>query len=179
MGPIENIIEKAKQVTEGVTDKRPQLVLFSTDAAFVEKLKPFSAGLPYISYEVGNGPQVTSKARLDALWATLMVGVELFGATPPFPMHEASVLQTPEPHLKRGMPRYGVVGVAISKDEGKIPEHNVRLVFSALLQAVRDFNSQGKDQIARVGILLDDLEFKKLAPSTVFKIIREVYERPA
>ena len=108
-----------------------------------------------------------------------MVGVELFGAAPPFPMHEANVLQTPEAQLKRGMPRYGVVGGAISKDEGKIPENNVRLVLSALLKAVRGFNSQGRDQIARVGILLDDLEFKKLNPAAVFKLIQEVYELPA
>jgi hypothetical protein len=70
-------------------------------------------------------------------------------------------------------------GLPISKDEGRIPEHNVRLVLSALLKAVRSFNSLGKDQIARVGILPDDLEFKKLDPAIVFKIIQEVYEQAA
>ena len=89
------------------------------------------------------------------------------------------MLQTPEAQLKRGMPRYGIVGVAVSKDENKVPEQNVRLILSALLKVVRNFNSQEKDQIVRVGILPDDLEFKKLDPDTVFKIIREVYERPA
>lgn len=174
MIPTENVTTEAPQTRR---INKPQLVLFSTDTALLEKLKPFSIGLPYISYEVGNGPQVTRKARLDALWATLMAGVELFGAKPPFPVHEASVLRTPAAQLNRGIPRYGVVGVALSKDEGNIPEQNVRLVISALLKAVQGFNSQGRDQITRVGVLPDDLEFKKLDPSLVFKIIRETYEQ--
>jgi hypothetical protein len=156
---------------------RPQLVLFSTNVALLEKLRPFSADLPYISYETGHGPQVSKKAALDALWATLMVGVELFGAVPPFPMHEARVLETPSGQLQLGMPRHVVVGVAASKDDPKTPEFNLRLVLSGLLKAVKDFNSRNTLRIARVGILPDDLELKKLNPATAFKIIREVYEQ--
>lgn len=171
-------LERTNQMKAGaMTHTRPQLVLFSTDSAFLEKLKPFSAGLPYISYETGRGPQVTAKAGLDALWATLMVGVELFGAAPPFPFHEARVLETPSAQLQRGMPRYGVVGVAVSEDDPKTPEYNLGLVLSALLKAVEDFNSRSTDQIARIGILPDDLELKKLDLGTAFKIIRKVYEQ--
>jgi hypothetical protein len=158
---------------------KPRLILFSTDPAFLETLKPFSAELPYISYEVGNGPQVMAKARLDALWATLMAGVELFNASPPFPLHEARVLQTPPAQLRRGMPKYGVVGVAVAKDEPTVPEHNLRLVLCALLKAVSTFNSESTDRIARVGILPDDLELKRLDPATAFQIIREVYNEHA
>ncbi len=156
---------------------KPQLILYSTDSALLDKLKPFSAELPYVSYAAGNGPQVTASASLDALWATLMTGVELFGAVPPFPLHEANVLKTPPSQLRRGMPRHGVVGVAVSKDDPKTPDYNLRLVLSALLKAVDDFNSRNTDQIARVGILPDDLELKRLDAPTAFKIIREVYER--
>jgi hypothetical protein len=161
----------------GIPNEKPQLILFSTDSAFLERLSPTSASLPYISYIVGSGPQVTVAARLDALWATLMVGAELFGAVPPFPLNEAQVLQTPLEQLKRGMPKYGIVGVAVSKDEIKQPEHNLRLVLSALLRAVKDFNSRNTDQIVRVGILPDDLELKKLDSDKAFKIIHEVYEQ--
>ena len=175
---MNNSVEGTNPMTEGAAvGTRPHLVFFSSDSAFLEKLKPFSAELPYISYEVGNGPHVTAKAGLDALWATLMAGVELFGAEPPFPLYEARVLETPRAQLLRGMPRHGVVGVAVSKDDPKTPEYNLRLVLSALLKAVKDFNSRGTDQVFRVGILPDDLELKKLDPSTAFKIIREVYEQ--
>jgi hypothetical protein len=154
-----------------------QLILFSTDSVFLEKLRSYSTGLSYISFETGYGPQVTAKAGLDALWATLMAGVELFGAAPPFPLYEARVFETPLAQLQRGMPRHGVVGVAVSRDDPETPEHNLRVVLSALLKAVKDFNSKNTDQILRVGILPDDLELKKLDPGTAFEIIREVYEQ--
>jgi hypothetical protein len=90
-----------------------QLVLFGTDTGLLENLKRCSGALPYIRYEQGYASQVAVKADLDALWATPMIGAELFGATPPFPLHEARVLKTPPAQLQRGMPRYGIIGVAI------------------------------------------------------------------
>ncbi len=159
----------------GIGKIKPQLILFSSDSALLEKLKPFSEGLPYIGYEVGYGPSVTEKAHLDAFWATLMSGVELFGAVPPFPLHEARVLKTPPTQLQRGFPKYGVVGVAVSQDDPKTPEYNVRLVLSSLLNAIKEFNSKNADQILRIGILPDDLELKRLDPVSAFKIIAEVY----
>ena len=171
--------EENQMIECAVTATTPQLILFSTDAALLERLKPHATALPYIAFEVGNGPEVTARARLDALWATLMAGVELFGAVPPFPLHDARVLPTPPSQLKRGLPRYGVVGVAVSKDEGKVPELNLRLVLSALLRAIKEFNSQGRDRIIRIGLLPDDLELKKLDPSIAFSIVREVYEQSA
>jgi hypothetical protein len=160
-----------------MTFAKTELVLFDTDSGLLENLKRFSRELPYISYEVGYGPAVVAKANLDALWITPMAAVELFGANPPFPLHEARVLETPPAQLARGMPKYGVVGVATSEDDPKTPEYNVRLVLSALLRAVNDFNSRHRDRILRVGILPDHLDLKRLDPAEAFKIIREVYER--
>ena len=166
-------------MSEQRANNKPELILFSRDAVLLERLRPFAEGIPYLKCEVGSGPQVTAAAQLDALWATLMVGAELFGAVPPFPLHEARVLPTPTAQLKRGFPKYGVVGVALLPEEGQSPESNLRLVLSALLEAVQVFNSQGRDRINRVGILPDDLELKKLDPQAGFKIIREVYEHAA
>ena len=153
-----------------------QLVLFGTDTGLLEDLKRCSCGLPYIMYEKGYGPQVVVKADLDALWATPMIGAELFSATPPFPLHEARVLKTPPAQLQRGMPRYGVVGVATTDDDPKTPEYNLRLVLSALLKAVYDFNSKQSDQILRIGILSEDLDLKRIDHSKAVEIIRQVYE---
>jgi hypothetical protein len=175
----ENKVDGAIQMREQTEDKKPELILFSRDAVLLERLRPFANGMPYLKWEVGSGPQVTAAAQLDALWATLMVGAELFGAVPPFPLHEARVHPTPAAQLKRGLPRYGVVGVNLSPEEGQSPESNLRLVLSALLTAVSSFNSQASDRINRVGILPDDLELKKLDPQTAFRIIREIYEQPA
>lgn len=176
---MENTVDGTMQMSEQRADKKPELILFSRDTALLARLKPFAEGIPYLSCQVGNGPQVTAAAQLDALWATLMVGAELFGAVPPFPLHEARVHPTPAAQLKRGLPRYGVVGVALSPEESQNPESNLRLVLSALLKAVNSFNTQASDRINRVGILPDDLELKKLDPQTAFRIIRKVYEQSA
>jgi|SRR5277367_5532075 len=157
------------------SSKRTQIVLFGSDFALLESLKPFSAGLPYISYEVGYGPQVTARTHLDAMWATPMMGVEIFGANPPFPLHEAQVLTTPDIQIKQGMPRYGVVGVAVAQDEVRTPEDDLRLVMSALLDAIKRFNSRNADQIVKIGILPEDLALGKLEPGKAFQIIQEVY----
>src|SRR5690348_13229216 len=68
---------------------KTELVLYGTDFHLLEELKRFSVDMPYVFYEPGYGPQVVIKAGLDALWASPMAGVELFGATPPWPIHEA------------------------------------------------------------------------------------------
>jgi hypothetical protein len=155
---------------------KPHLILYGSDTSLLERLKPYSSELPYISYEAGYGPQVTAKAHLDAFWVTLMGAAELFDVGPPFPLHQARVVRTPAVRLDKGFPRYGIVGVAVSQNDPSTPEYNLRLVMSALLKAVKDFNSQGQDQILRIGILPDDLELKKLAPKAAFEIVREVYE---
>src|SRR5712691_6347964 len=143
-------------MNEQMTDTKLRLILFGSDPAALERLKAFSEGMPYIGYEVGHGPQVAANARLDALWLTLMEAVELFGAAPPFPLYEARVLKTPHALLERRFPRYAVVGVAISQDDPKTPDWELRLVMSALLKAVREFNSRNEDQILRIGILPED-----------------------
>jgi hypothetical protein len=159
-----------------MTPTKAELILFGADSDLLERLKAFSAELPWIGYEPGYGPQVVAKASLDALWATPMVGLELFGVAPPFPLHEARAHKTPTRHLQRGMPRYVIVGVATSKSDPVTPEYNLRLVLSCLLKAVKDFNSRNADQIRRIGILPEDLDLKRLDPVEAFRIAREVYE---
>ncbi len=172
-----NRIQVPRDSEIGIDSAKPRLILYGSDTALLQKLKLQSSQLPYISYEAGHGPQVTARARLDALWVTLMGAVELFGAAPPFPLHQACVMRTPVVQLDRGFPRYGVVGVAVSENDPKTPEFNLRLVLSALLTTVKDFNSQGRDQILRVGILPNDLDLNKLDIKEAFGIVREVYEK--
>ncbi len=156
---------------------KTELILFSPDYAILETLRQFSEDLPYIEYEGGYGPEVVEKARLDAIWATPMMAVELFGANPPFPVHEARVLRTSASALRRGMPKYAVVGVATTAKDPKTPEFNLRLVLSALLRAVKDFNLQHDDQIIRIGILPENLALIELDPRKAINIVREVYEQ--
>ena len=166
-----------RSVKNLTTLKKLELILFGPDRAFLNSLKPHSANLPYISYELGFGPQVAQNARLDAFWSTPMMGAELFGAAPPFPLHQAQVLRTPEPQKQKGFPRYAIVGVAVHQDDPKDPEYNLRLIMGSLLTAVKEFNFKNEDPIRRVGILPEDLELNRLTPEIAFAIIKEFYER--
>jgi hypothetical protein len=155
-----------------------QLIFFGSDSALLERLKSFSDELPYVNFEAGLGPDVVVKAQLDAFWATPMIGLELFGANPPFPIHEARVVKTPlVQRTQRGLPRYGIIGVSLADNDAKLPEYRLRLALSSLLEAVVQFNSENQEQIVRVGVLPEDFELKKLDPAVALKIIREVYER--
>jgi len=170
-------IQKTPNPELGTVSATPRLVLYGSDVALLERLKPYSTELPYIAYETGYGPQATARAHLDAVWVNLMGAVELFGATPPFPLHEAQILRTPAAQLAKGFPRYGIAGVAVSQDDPNSPEFVVRLVMSALVKTVRDFNSVNQhDLILRIGILPDDLGLRKIKPDVVFQIVREAYE---
>src|ERR1700678_3796720 len=73
-----------------------------------------------------------------------MMALEMLGANPPFPLYQAFVPQAPTALLLKGLPRYAVVGVAVSQDDPREPESMVRLIVSARLNAVNDFNAQNK-----------------------------------
>src|SRR5262249_33817103 len=146
------------------------------DSSLLADLQRSMSLLAFVSYEQGYGPEVVAKAGLDALWAGAMAGIELFGAVPPLPLHEAQVLKTPPSQLRRGMPKYGIVGVATSDREPKTPEFNLRLVLSALLRAINEFNLKHSDQIRKVGILPEDLDLRRIDLDRAAEIIRQVYE---
>ncbi len=126
---------------------KPKLVIFDTDAELIQRLKPLSAHLPYVCYAVGDGLTVTKAEKLDALKVSLMMALEHFGWNPPYPLFEARVLKTPPADVQRGMPRYGISGVALPKDYPRDdPRRELEISVSAMLKAVKEFNSTGEDQ---------------------------------
>ena len=154
---------------------KPQIVIFSTDAELIERLKPQSAQLSYVSYAVGDGPRVTQAESLDALKVTQMEAVERFGFNPPHPLLEARVLKTPSNLLDRGLPRYAISGVSLPKDYPRNPWSELELVISAMLKAIKEFNDRGKEQIVRVGLLPENLSLTKLPPTEVFQTLDRIY----
>jgi len=154
---------------------KPCLVIFSTDAEQIEKLRPQSAQLPYVGYAVGNGPMVTKAENLDALKINQMEAVERFGFNPPYPVLESRVLKTPVALLERGLPRYAISGVALPKDYPRDSLGELELVISAMLRAIKEFNDRGEDQILRVGILPERLSLDKLPPREVFQTLERIY----
>jgi hypothetical protein len=154
---------------------KPQFVIFSKDAELIERLKSQSAHLPYVHYAVGDGLTVTKAEKLDALKVSLMMALERFGWNPPYPLFEARVLKTPPADVQRGMPRYGISGVALPKDYPRNVQSELELVIPAMLKAIQEFNKRGEDQIVRVGMLPDDLSLNKLPPTEVFQTLERIY----
>jgi hypothetical protein len=156
---------------------KPQLVIFDTDAELIQQLKPQSAHLPYVHYAVGDGLTVTKAEKLDALKVSLMMALERFGWNPPYPPFQARVLKTPPADVQRGMPRYGISGVALPKDYPRDdPRRELEIGVSAMLKAVKEFNDRGEDQILRVGMLPENLSLDKLPPGEVFQMLERIYE---
>lgn len=155
----------------------PQLILYDTGPDFFESLAAYKSELPFVRFEIGKLPHVTHVAALDASWTTPMGALELYGINPPFPLHEARVHRTPETKLKKGHPRYLVVGVATSLSDPRTPEFNINIVLSALLRAVDEFNGRSSDKIKRIGILPEQLDLRRLDPPVAARLLREAYEK--
>jgi hypothetical protein len=154
---------------------KPKLVIFSTDAEFLDRLRAQSAELPFVSFALGNGPGVTKTERLDALKVSQMDAVERYGFSPPHPALEARVLKTPANLVERGLPRYAISGVALPKDYPRNARAEFELAISATLKAIKEFNHRSEDQIVRVGIPPEALCLDKLAPAEVFQILERIY----
>src|SRR5258708_28412399 len=154
---------------------KPEFVIFSKDAELIERLKPQSAQLPYVSYAVGDGPTVARAVKLDALKVSLMESLERFGWNPPYPPFEARVLKAPSTLLEMGLPKYAISGVALRKDYPRNAQSELELVISAMLKAIQEFNKRGEDQIVRVGMLPDDLSLNKLPPTDLFQTLDRIY----
>jgi hypothetical protein len=153
---------------------KTELIIFSTDAELIEKLRPQSSRLLYVSYAVGNGPAVSKSERLDALKVSQMEAVERYGFNPPHPLLEARVLKAPSALVERGLPRYAISGVALPKDYPRNPKSEMELVISAMLKAVKEFNERSEDQIFRIGMLPESLSLDKLPAAEVFGALERI-----
>jgi hypothetical protein len=158
---------------------QPQIVFFDTEDSILKRLEVHSAGIPYLSFFVGNGLEATKTAKLDAMQVSLMIAIDRFGVGPPFPVHEAIVIKTPEGEVKGGLPEHVIAGVAIAKDDPKDPQFALPVMLSAILRAVREFNLKHEKKIMRVGILTLALCLDKLpaaeAVGTISRIYREIF----
>jgi hypothetical protein len=153
----------------------PRLVIFSTNAELIARLKSQCTQLPYVDYAVGDGPAVAKAEHLDALKVSQMDAVERYGFNPPHPLLEARVLKTPAPLIERGLPRYAISGVALPKDFPRDPRSELELVISSTLIAVKEFNARGEDQILRVGILPETLGFLDFPAAEIFQTLDRIY----
>jgi hypothetical protein len=151
----------------------PEIIVFDTNPSLIRVLEA-SLRLPFISFAVGTGPDVVKSKNLDALWLTPMQA-ERYGAMPPFPLYAAQILVTPEVEVRKGFSRLVMTGVAISMDDPRDPQWQLRIVVSALARAIKQGAETRTFLVRRVGMLPEDLFLHKLSVSEASPIIEEAY----
>jgi hypothetical protein len=130
--------------------------------------------LPFVRTFVGNGIEVTQSAQLDAMWLT-PIQAERYGASPPFPLHEAQLFATPQMEVEKGFPKVVIVGVAISSDDPTDPRWQLRLIVSAMLNAIEIAERRGNFHVQRVGMLPEHLLLNNLTIPIAAAIIADAY----
>jgi len=151
----------------------PEIIVFDTNPSVIRVLEA-SLRLPFMSFAVGTGPEVVKSKHLDAMWLTPMQA-ERYGAMPPFPLHAAQILVTPEVELRKGFARLVITGVAISRDDPRDPQWQLRLVVRALAKAIKEGAETRTFSVRRVGMLPESLFLHKLSVNEALPIIETAY----
>ena len=152
----------------------PQLVVFNPDAAIVARLRA-SLTLPYMSVVQSNWWQVAALVHLDAIWMTPMVALELAAVDPPYPLYRARVVAMRPREIALGFPPSVLVGVAIKQEDPDEPRWSLRLIISAMLEAIKTAREERGIEIERIGFHTGHLELDKLPLDEAQTIIDDVY----
>jgi hypothetical protein len=134
----------------------PQLVLFSDDARIVSILKPKFHLASNIVVVLGDGPLVTKRDKLDALWMSPMQA-SYFGVSTPLPKHVGQVFPMPLEKREKGLPRLLITGAVMAPDDPTTPQFAAELCAKALSEAVEKYNQDHQDKIIRIGSIPGNL----------------------
>jgi hypothetical protein len=154
---------------------KPSIVIFSPSASDIVRMKGGFGPLPYVLFFQGSGTYAGKRASLDAMWVSPMMAVEYCSVNPPFPLHKAMVLETPQSQITRGIARYLVAGVELSADDPKTPQFEIGMITTSMLTAIRQFNSSHDSPIVRIGMLPEYLGLGILPPEEAAKILDHSY----
>jgi hypothetical protein len=139
-----------------VTAQKTQLVLFSEDAVEVCALQQKFVAGSNITVVKGNGPDVTKRYNLDALWVSPMQA-SYFGVSTPLTKHIGHVFPMPKENREKGLPRFLVTGAAMAPDDPETPEFAARLCTRALTDAVAKYNQTHHGVLRRIGSIPHNL----------------------
>ena len=113
---------------------------------------------------------------LNAIFLPLPMA-ERWGSRPI--LHKAQILRTHSINGTpcRDMPPYVITGVAMALEDPQDPVFELRLILTAILEAVQAWNTEHLDTIKVIGVWAGNLCIDQLAPEHVGKIVRSVHEK--
>ena len=153
---------------------RPRILIAEPRHEVADRLREGLSDSRDISVVEMGRDQFTALPLLDAEYLPLPYA-ERWGSQP-LPFYKAEVLKTAtiDAELPGGsVPRYVVTGVTLPGPLGAVDE--LRIIITAVLDAIRSFNSQNTEQIRTVGFWSQFL-LRHLSPEEAAGTIRSAYE---
>jgi hypothetical protein len=152
---------------------RPKLIFSDSNENVIKQLRQAFEGCPELTALMLKPDELPKLDGLDALFLTL-IAAERWG--PRLIFYKSQVLKTrPE---DRAMPPYIVTGIAMNVDDPRTrdPSSELKLVITAVLDAVESYNSENGDPIKTVGLWTNMLSVDSVDPIEAGQIIRLIYE---
>ena len=157
----------------------PKLVIADNSDDNVSLIREGLEGLDDVSVVKLQPDQIPGIPNIDALFLPLAMA-EAWGARPNF--YKADVINTERKNLEVSQPSpfppYLVTGVAISPDDPNRndPIFQLRLVVSAVLEAVETFNEVNQGAIRTIVFWSENLLLRQIEPKRIGQIIRDIYQ---
>jgi hypothetical protein len=114
--------------------------------------------------------------QLDALYVSLMAAERLGIFPQTIPVRKAEILQTRDDYRSKGWPPYIITGVAMSKDDPRDPQSELRLIIRVVTETVILFNLEHDNAIKRVGFTPEWIGLKHLDGIIAGETIVNSYE---
>jgi len=158
----------------------PKIVIADSSNDNVSLIMEGLEGLDDISVIKLQPDQIHGLPDIDALYLPLAMA-EAWGARPNF--YKADVIITERKNMEVSQPSpfppYLVTGVAISPDDPNRndPIFQLRIIVSAVLEAVEKFNEVNQDAIRVIAFWSENLLLRQIEPKQIGQIIRDIYQK--
>lgn len=152
----------------------PELFIFATDPEVVASIRKRFNSEPKIAVVVGNGPQITARFGLDAVWMSVMQST-YYGVAGPLPPHVAKVFPMPVEARRKGLPRLLITGVALTEGRDYSPHYLARVRALTLAGAIAEYNLTHDAPILRVGSNPHNLGLDDLGAAEAFRAVTDAF----
>lgn len=113
--------------------------------------------------------------QLDAFYVSLTTAERLGVFPKQIRIHKAEILETRNEDRLNDWPPYIIAGVAMSKDDSRDPQSELRLIIKAVTESVVLFNLKHNNVIKRVGFTPEWIGLQDLDGTRAGEIILDSY----
>jgi hypothetical protein len=147
------------------------LKIFDSDSQKLSDLKGALSDLQPVAFQlVDTMLYLKPPAGIDVLYLPL-AAAERFGSKPL--IHESQVLPTSSKDQENGLPAFVVTGTCLAKGDPRGPVPEMRILLSAVFNAIRAFNRRGERKLEIVGFWSYNL-LPEITPAQLKDILVEL-----